>query len=59
SAAYTIAGVRLSLEAENLFDRAYALPLGGMSLGDYGATGDLRPVPGRGRSINAGLSTRF
>ncbi|OJW66534.1 MAG: TonB-dependent receptor [Sphingomonadales bacterium 63-6] len=59
SAAYTIAGIRLSLEAENLFDRAYALPLGGMSLGDYGATGDLRPVPGRGRSINVGLSTRF
>lgn len=59
SAAYTIGGVRLSLEAQNLFDKAYALPLGGVSLGDYGATGDLRAVPGRGRSINLGLSTRF
>ncbi|WP_336979734.1 TonB-dependent receptor [Altererythrobacter fulvus] len=59
SAAYTIGGVRVSLEAQNLFDKAYALPLGGMSLGDYGVTGDLGPVPGRGRSINVGLSTRF
>ena len=59
SAAYTLGGVRLSLEAENLFDAAYDLPLGGVSLGDYKATGILRPVPGRGRSINLGLSTRF
>ncbi|HTN15538.1 MAG TPA: TonB-dependent receptor [Sphingomonadaceae bacterium] len=59
SAAYTVGGVRLSLEAQNLFDKAYALPLGGMSLGDYKETGDLRVVPGRGRSINVGLSTRF
>lgn len=59
SAAYTIAGVRLSVDATNLFDKAYDLPLGGVSLGDYGVTGDLRNVPGRGRSINVGLSTSF
>jgi iron complex outermembrane receptor protein len=58
-AAYSLGKVRFSVEAENLFDKAYALPLGGMSLGDYGATGDLRVVPGRGRSINLGMSTRF
>jgi len=58
-AAYTLAGVRVSLDVENLFDAGYALPLGGVSLGDYGATGELRPVPGRGRSFNVGLSTRF
>ena len=58
-AAYTLAGVRLSVEAENLLDKGYDLPLGGVSLGDYKATGVLRPVPGRGRSINVGLSTRF
>ncbi|OCC25537.1 TonB-dependent receptor [Croceicoccus estronivorus] len=58
-AAYTLSGVRLSVEAENLFDKDYDLPLGGVSLGDYKATGDLRPVPGRGRSINVGLSTSF
>ncbi len=59
SAAYTLGSVRLSVEAENLLDTAYDLPLGGVSLGDYKATGVLRPVPGRGRSINVGLSTRF
>ncbi|MFV0644251.1 MAG: TonB-dependent receptor [Sphingomonadaceae bacterium] len=58
-AAYSIGPVRLSVDVENLLDKAYALPLGGMSLGDYKATGLLRPVPGRGRSINVGLSTRF
>lgn len=58
-AAYTFAGVRLSIDVENLLDKAYDLPLGGVSLGDFKATGDLRPVPGRGRSINIGLSSRF
>lgn len=52
-------GLKLTVEAKNLFDAGYDLPLGGMSLGDYGATGVLRPVPGMGRSINLGLSTRF
>lgn len=59
SAAYTLAGWRLGLEAENLLDKAYDLPLGGMSLGDYGVTGELNTVSGRGRSINVSLSTRF
>lgn len=58
-AAYTLGGVRLGVEAKNLFDKAYDLPLGGVSLGDYKATGALRPVPGRGRSIDVSLSTRF
>jgi len=58
-AAYTISSIRFSIEAENLFDKGYDLPLGGILLGDYDATGVRRPVPGRGRSINFGLSTRF
>ncbi|WP_067734749.1 TonB-dependent receptor plug domain-containing protein [Novosphingobium naphthalenivorans] len=58
-AAYTLAGWRLSVEAQNLFDKGYYLPLGGVSIGDYKATSDLRPVPGMGRSINVGLSTKF
>lgn len=58
-AAYTLGTVRLSVNVENLFDTAYALPLGGVSLGDYDATGVLRPVPGRGRSVNLGMSARF
>ena len=57
--AYDAGPVRFSLTANNLFDSAYALPLGGVSLGDYKATGVLRPVPGRGRSIDFGISTRF
>jgi len=58
---YTWKTVRFSLDVENLFDKAYSLPLGGLSLGDYTASGDtvLRTVPGRGRSFNFGLSTRF
>ncbi len=58
-AAYTVKGFRLSVDVENLLDDAYALPLGGMSIGDYKAGDPLRVVPGRGRSINVGLSTRF
>ncbi len=52
-------GVRLSLDVENLLDSAYALPLGGVSLGDYRATGLARPVPGRGRSFDFGVSLEF
>ena len=58
-AAWRVAGVRLSVEALNLFDKAYFLPLGGQSLGDYAATGALRPVAGQGRSFNLGISTSF
>lgn len=59
--AYTLKGYRLSLDVENLLDKAYALPLGGISLGDYSASGGsvLRAVPGRGRSVNLGLTARF
>jgi iron complex outermembrane recepter protein len=59
SAGYRVGKTRLSLGVENLFDKAYDLPLGGMSLGDYKADGIRRPVPGRGRSINLGLTTEF
>lgn len=57
--AYDLGPVRLSVEALNLLDKAYDLPLGGVSLGDHKATGVLRPVPGRGRSVNFGLSASF
>jgi len=58
-ASYGWNGIRLSLDVENLLDTAYDLPLGGVSLGDYKATGVVRPVPGRGRSVNLGLSVEF
>ena len=53
---YNWDNVRVDLGIANLFDTAYDAPLGGLSLGDYKATGDLRPVPGEGRSFNIGLS---
>ncbi len=56
---YSWKAYRLSVGADNLLDKAYYAPLGGMSLGDYGMTGILRPVPGRGRSINIGLGVAF
>jgi iron complex outermembrane receptor protein len=59
STGYRFAGYRISVDVQNLFDTGYALPLGGKSLGDYGETGVLRPVPGRGRSVNVGLSASF
>ncbi|MBA15520.1 MAG: TonB-dependent receptor [Sphingomonas sp.] len=58
-AGYTVSGFRLGVDVSNLFDREYALPLGGVSLGDRIATGVLRPVPGRGRSFNVSLSKSF
>ena len=57
--AYDLGPARISLEALNLLDKGYDLPLGGVSLGDYRASGVLRPVPGRGRSVNLGLSASF
>lgn len=57
--AYDLGIVRVSVAAENLFDVGYDLPLGGISLGDYKATGVRRAVPGRGRSVNFGISARF
>ena len=35
------------------------LPLGGLSLGDYDATGVLGPLPGMGRSFNMNLTAAF
>jgi iron complex outermembrane recepter protein len=59
STGYRFSGYRITLDVQNLFDTGYDLPLGGKSLGDYDATGVLRPVPGRGRSVNVGLSAAF
>lgn len=57
--AYQWKTLTLSLAVQNLANRSYDLPLGGVSLGDYDATGSLRQVPGRGRSIDVGLRARF
>ena len=57
--AYSRRRFKLEGGIDNLFDTAWTPPLGGLSLGDYAATGMVRPLPGRGRSINVGLSASF
>lgn len=57
--AYAWSRFRVSFDVENIFDKGYLLPLGGMSLGDYKATGTLRPLPGKGRSFNFGVGVTF
>lgn len=57
--AYSWKTLTLSLAVENLTNRGYDLPLGGVSLGDYGVTGALRQAPGRGRSVDVGLTAKF
>jgi iron complex outermembrane receptor protein len=55
---------RLDVSLENLFDRYYALPLGGAYVGQGPSmtTGGIPwgvPVPGRGRSCNVSLGLRL
>ncbi|NHN87491.1 TonB-dependent receptor [Acetobacter conturbans] len=49
----------LDASIENICNQKYYLPLGGMSLGDYDATGILGPLPGMGRSFNVSLTASF
>lgn len=67
---YSWKQVRLDFGVENLFDKAYAMPLGGAYLGQ-GRTMSINPaatdgmigwgtaVPGMGRSIYAGFNLKF
>lgn len=57
---YEWSNVRIDLGIDNLFDRAYYPPLGGMDYADYKALGGrIGPVPGIGRSFNAGVTVKF
>jgi len=47
---YTWRDFRFDAGIDNVFDTAYSLPLGGVALSDYFATGVLRALPGMGRS---------
>jgi iron complex outermembrane receptor protein len=54
----------LSFGVDNLFDKAYYQPLGGVYLERYAANnyswgGINMSIPGPGRSVNAGLTVRF
>ena len=56
---YRWEAVRFYFGIDNVFDTAHDLPLGGVSLGDYGATGEVRNVPGPGRSFIVGASLQW
>lgn len=46
----------------NLFDRQYALPLGGVNLAAYQASASatqIEPLPGQGRSFDIGIGVKF
>lgn len=52
--------IRIDLGVDNVFDRAYYPPLGGLDYADYKALGGgIGPVPGIGRSFNAGVTVKF
>jgi iron complex outermembrane receptor protein len=54
--------MRLDAGADNLANKFYYLPLGGVNFDDYMASGwsnQIRPLTGVGRSVYAGLTVRF
>ena len=54
--------MRLDIGCDNLLNKSYELPLGGVSFDDYLASGwmsPIKPLTGRGRSFYLGLNIRF
>jgi iron complex outermembrane receptor protein len=54
--------IGVDLGIENLFDKLYDPPLGGVDWADYkaeGQMGRIGAVPGEGRSFNAGVTMKF
>jgi hypothetical protein len=58
-ASYTWREFRFDAGIDNVLDTAYSLPLGGVALSDYFATGILRPLPGMGRSDNVSVTANL
>ena len=59
---YEWKNIRFDLGVENLFDKHYYLPLGGVDFADFragGSVGRIGALPGTGRSIYAGMTTKF
>ncbi|RTL56859.1 MAG: TonB-dependent receptor [Rhodocyclaceae bacterium] len=52
-------GLSIQAGVRNLFDRSYALPLGGNNIAVTYAGGPLGPLLGQGRSIDLGLTLKF
>jgi iron complex outermembrane receptor protein len=51
-----------SAAADNLLNKCYELPLGGVNFDDYMASmwmGEIKPLTGRGRSVSFSLTARF
>jgi len=54
--------LRMTAAGDNLFNRDYELPLGGVNFDDYMASGwmsQIKPLTGRGRSFSANLTAQF
>ena len=51
--------VRLDAGIDNLFNRQYDLPLGGLEYVSAGMMNEARPVRAMGQSVNLGLSVSF
>jgi iron complex outermembrane receptor protein len=52
----------IGVAADNLFNKSYELPLGGVNFDDFmanGRAGQIKPLTGRGRSLYAGLTAQF
>ena len=61
-AGYQRGHLQANAAADNLLNRNYELPLGGVNFDDFMASGwmsQIKPLTGRGRSFYAGLSARF
>jgi iron complex outermembrane recepter protein len=59
---YEWQNMRFDLGVDNVFDQLYYPPLGGVDYADYTAemlSGRIGPVPGMGRSFNAGVTVKF
>jgi iron complex outermembrane receptor protein len=54
--------LRVNAAADNLLNKSYELPLGGVNFDDFMASGwmsQIKPLTGPGRSFNASLTARF
>jgi iron complex outermembrane receptor protein len=61
-ASYRHRPLQAQAAADNLFNKCYELPMGGVNFDDFMASGwmsQIKPLTGRGRSIYAALSARF
>jgi iron complex outermembrane receptor protein len=61
-AGYERGFLRVSAAADNLLNKCYELPLGGVNFDDFMASGwmnQIKPLTGRGRSLRINLTARF